>query len=72
MNTNRTYTDNQGIQYKCVGFKAGQYKMEVVDSPYPHINEGVTQLMDELPSVSSNSDITSEPTNNLNNLESYE
>lgn len=49
MNSDRVYEDENGIRYKCVGFNNGQFKMKIVDSPYPEISEGVTDWMDELP-----------------------
>jgi hypothetical protein len=68
MNNQRLYEDKDGIQYKCIGFSNNQFKMKVVDSPYPNIQEGVVEWMNELPQVVDKGDEEFKPVYNLNEI----
>lgn len=67
MNSNRLYEDKDGIQYQVIGFENNKYKMEVVNSPYPNISEGIIEMKDELPQPVDNSEVN-EPLYNPNKL----
>jgi hypothetical protein len=45
----KVYEDSDGIRYKLVSIEDNQFVLEVVDSPFSHIIEGVRERKSQLP-----------------------